>query len=124
MFKKKDSISPMVAVYLPRFSSHLNSNETPLDAGTAYSVGWAMEHGDSLSNGLLVITNLRIFHCIDYGPLTLEVSKTDILKVSSSDFPVKDNMVLHLHFLENDEATYNSFYCSKPFTKDVVRMFK
>lgn len=124
MFKKKSNVSGMVGVYLARFNSHLKLDEVPLNAGTAFSVGWAMKNGNSPGNGILVITNQRIFHCIDFGPLTLEVQKRDILKVASSDYPVKDNMVLHLTYLENGEASYNSFYCSKPFTKEVVRFLK
>jgi|LakMenEpi03Aug12_release.lakeMendotaPanAssembly.Ray.scaffolds.fasta_scaffold1419952_1 hypothetical protein len=124
MFGKKDKISPMVEVYLSRFKSHVMPNETPLDAGTAFSVGWAMKNGNDDGNGLLVITNVRVFHCIDFGDLTLEVKRSDVFKVNSGDLPYKDNSVLHLHFMEKGEPSYNSFYCSSPFTKDVVRMLK
>ena len=113
----------MVAFYFARFKSHLKSGEAPLNAGTAHFSD-STKDGNYAVDGLLVITNQRIFHCIDFGPLTMEVRKQDILKVVSSKHPIKGNKVLQLSYSENGEITGSTFFCSKLFTREVVRMLK
>lgn len=99
MFRRRKRQSPTVLVYSERFRHVVSPNEIVLEAGSGYNVGWAMEHGDSMNNGLLVITEARVFHCLDYGPLTWQTARANIIGVSTSKHPLPQTMNFHITYL-------------------------
>jgi hypothetical protein len=122
MFKRKTGPSPMLHVYANRFRHLALPGERFLDAGTAYNVAWAMEHGDSMNNGLLLVSETRVFHCLDYGTLTWETSRSDVFGVSVSSHPMPQTVNLHLtYFGSGGVHSQMTFYTSVPFAKSVKR---
>lgn len=125
LFRQRAQQSRMVAFYADRFRQHVQPDEEIFDAGSAYNVAWAMEHGDSMNNGLLVIGKSRIFHCLDYGQITWESSLAKVFGTSTSKHPMPQTVNLHVTYLgESGVHSQMTFYMHPLFAKSTVRLLK
>ena len=115
----------MVSFYAERFRQHVQPGEEILEAGSAYNVAWAMTHGDSMRNGLLVIGKNRVFHCLDYGQITWEVLLTNLFGVSTSKHPMPQTVNLHLTYVGvSGVHSQMTFYVHPRHAKSAVRLLK
>jgi hypothetical protein len=112
----------MVDVYLPRFAHLISAQETVLNVGAAYNVQWAMANGDSRDNGLLVVSDSRVFHCLDYGIKTWQTSRASLIGSSASSHPMPFTDNLHLTYLLNDVHAQVTFYAHPRFCQEVRRI--
>jgi hypothetical protein len=115
----RGSNQALVSKYLPQFRELLRSNETLLTASASINVNISEMYGRTAGDGTLGVTNQRIIHISQMGPIGIEL--TGIISASKKWIVLPGSSQLDLVAKESDgqQNTY-SFYCGTGFSKDVL----